>query len=248
MTLRIVTDYTSGLADGVLAGVTVVGPDEEKRAFGDPPPRAAYVDAFRAAAAIGPTPVICLVGPYGYSPAFTAASAARNDLGRFQVHPNNVRVHNTGRAFLGLGAIAAALNAVDIDPSAAMAWLGDGATGATTWLIAETAVLEAAPRDYALDGTPGLPAEAYTLLRLRLSARVMGGFESPGDALAAAWYRAAESRPSTVLATPGLGLSAETLTSVAGRPLFQAEPQPWLRAGFGDYIALGVAPGAGGAA
>ena len=80
MASRIVTDYSSGLAGLGLPGVTVVAPEAEKRRFGDPAGRAAYLAAYLEAVKAGPTPVIALVGPYGYSPAQTAASGARNDV------------------------------------------------------------------------------------------------------------------------------------------------------------------------
>lgn len=134
---RIVVDYTCGVEAGSLANVAVVAPDEAKRTFGDPAPRGAYTAAFREALTRGPEPVLCLVGPYGYSPAFTGASGGRNDLAREEIDPDRVHVLNVGRSFLGLGALTASLAAGALPPEEAMAWLDDAGVATGMWVVAE---------------------------------------------------------------------------------------------------------------
>ena len=240
---RIVTDYTSGLAGLGLPGVTVVAPEPEKRRFGDPAGRAAYLAAYLEAVKAGPTPVIALVGPYGYSPAQTAASGARNDVGRQQIHPDAVSVHNAGRAFLGLGAIAASIALSGVEPAAAAKWLEDGATAASMWVVCRTEALDGLGSEYAIEAPDGLPDTSYALLRVRLSSRVAGGFETVEDAFAEARRRAGVAAAGVVLASGGLGLSALDLLATFGaaHPI-EAPLAEWLHSALGDCVAFGAAP------
>jgi len=188
--LRLVTDYTAGVVPGQYPGLRVVGVDESREPHGDPPARRAYLDAFLATVAMGePLPVLCLVGPYGYSAAFTAAAGARNDLGGRQVDPNTVRVINPGRSFLGLGVLAEALLTASPDPGTAARWLDDAAPRVACWAVCRTEALAAAPPEAQLEVPEGFPDEPWSLVRVRLAGRLMGGFASDSDALGEACVR-----------------------------------------------------------
>ena len=243
MALRLVTDYSCGLADGQLPELTVVGPDAEKQRFGDPPPRATYSGAFLSALAAGPAPVICLAGPYAYSPAFTAAAGARNDLGRQKVDPNLVHVINAGRAFLGLGAIAAALAESGVGPERALRWLNEEANAASMWLVARSEALRGLDPAYGLEAPKGVPPEEFALLRVRLGARVMGGFEDVGAALDDAAGRAGVTGACVVLSAPGLGVSADAIAArmPAARRCESTLPA-WLSEGLGEVAGFAVSP------
>ncbi len=243
MSARIVVDYTCGLAPNAHERISVIGPEAEKRHFGDPPSRAAYTTAFKTAIELGPAPVVCLAGPYGDSPAFTAASAARNDLARDKIDPDSVRVHNTGRAFLGLGAIASAIAISGIGPNAAMRWLADEATAASMWLVARTEKLAGIDRAYALESSPSLPDAEFTLLRIRLGARVMGGFDTVARALGDAAKRGAIAGPGVLLPIEGLGASVAEIASHL--PTSQARPcalPDWLASGLGECAGFAISP------
>ncbi len=183
---RVVTDYSSGIEAGALPNVTVIAPDAAKQRFGDPAARTSYTAAFRDALAAGPDPVLCLVGPYGYSPAFTAASGGRNDLAREQIDPNRVRVLNVGRSFLGLGALATSLTLGGLDAEAGTDWLDNAGVATHMWLVATSERLETAEAEASIEAPTGIPEEPYSLLRLRLAARVTGGFETVEEAVEAA--------------------------------------------------------------
>ncbi len=240
---QIVTDYTSGLGGLGLPGVTVVAPEPEKQRFGDPAGRAAYLAAYLEAVKAGPTPVIALVGPYGYSPAQTAASGARNDVGREQIHPDAVSVHNAGRAFLGLGAVAASIALSGVEPAAAAKWLEDGATAASMWIVCRTEALSGLGSEYAVETPDGFPDDEYALLRVRLSSRVVAGFETVEDAFADARRRAGKAAAVVVVAAGGLGLgTSEVLRTFDAAHPIEAPLAEWLRAALGDCIAFGAAP------
>ena len=239
----IVVDYSCGLRDGDVDGVRVIAPVAEKQRFGDPPSRPAYLEAFLEAIPGAPAPVVCLVGPYGYSPAFTAASGARNDLGRHQVHPDAVRVLNPGRALLGLGALAAA--AAPLPPDRAPSWLDEGATATSTWVAVDTARLDRLGPEYHIEAPDGLPLQPFTLLRIRLAARVMAGFDDAGGAVAAAADRVAPAVGGTLLIAPGLRLSARVVCErLQPSTIIETAMPAFPGEAFGDCFAFGIAPSA----
>ena len=222
---QVVVEYTCGLEPASLTTLCVVGPDHSKRQFGDAAPSAAYSAAYRERIQTGPLPLVCLVGPYGYSAAFSSANTARNELQRHQLNPDDVSLHNTGRAFLGLGAIAAAIATSGATPAQVLNWLDEGATQASMWVVARTQDLERLEKEveFKLEAPGGLPADEYTLLRVRLSSRVMGGFRSAASALEDAARRTALEGPAVALLAPGLGCPVDDLGRVA-RASTQIEP------------------------
>jgi hypothetical protein len=237
----IVVDYSCGLDDGEVDGLRVIAPDAEKQRFGDPPSRTAYLEAFLEAIPAAPAPVVCLVGPYGYSPAFTAASGARNDLGRHQVNPDAVRVVNPGRALLGLGALAAA--AAALPPHTATSWLDEAAIATSTWIIVETARLESLGPEYHIEAPDGLPLQPFSLLRVRLAARVVAGFDDAGDAVLAAAGRAAPAAGGTLLVAPGLGFPVSAVCERLQRSsVIETAVPAFPGAAFGDCFAFAIAP------
>ena len=238
--VQIITDYSCGLDPAAFPGIAVVGANPEHQQRGDPPARAAYSDAFAKAVPDGP--VICLVGPYGYSAAQTAASGARNDLGRQKLNPDLVRVFNTGRSFLALGALAAALATSNLDADAAFRWLDETAPKTSMWLIARTANLRAAPPEAHLEAPGGLPDGEYALLRVKLSTRVMGGFETSEAALAEAVRRAAMPAEAIALTVSPLTYSASPASAVNANIAFDVALPLALRAWFGDCAGFGFAP------
>lgn len=216
--VQVVVDYTAGLADGE-AGIRVVAPDAAKRQFGDPPSRQEYLAAFLDLVPRSPLPVICLVGPYGYSAAFTAAAAARNELGRHKVDANSVHVLNTGRSFLGLGALALAIARSGAAPEEARAWLNDAAPAAGCWVVAETAALAALGHEWQVEAPKGLPTDPFTLLRVRLTSRVLGGFAT----------------------AEACGAAAVALAPAGGTRLaWGASPSGWMPAIFAGHAALAL--------
>lgn len=239
---RIVTDYTSALEAGALERVAVIAPDAGKRRFGDPAPRAAYTAAFREALARGPEPVLCLVGPYGYSPAFTAAAGGRNDLAREEIDPDRVRVLNVGRGFLGLGALAASLAGGGLDPEAATEWLDDAGVATGMWIVTESERLETAPAEAFVEAPEGVPEEPWALLRVRLAARVLGGFETVAEA--------AETALASVSAAGGVGLAANMPDGLDAWKRSAPAPVEWrecelpafLATHFGEALAFAIAP------
>ncbi len=74
-------------------------------------------------------------GPYGYSPAYTAAAGGRSDLAREEIDPDRVRVLNVGRSFLGLGALTASLAAAALVPEEATRWLDNASVATGMWLV-----------------------------------------------------------------------------------------------------------------
>ena len=239
---RIVTDYSSALEGGGLDRVAVVAPDEGKQHFGDPAPRATYTAAFREALGHGPEPVLCLVGPYGYSPAFTAASGGRNDLAREEIDPNKVRVLNVGRSFLGLGALTASLAGSSLDPEAATEWLDDAGVATGMWVVTESERLESAPGEAFIEAPEGIPEEAYALLRVRLAARVLDGFETVEEA--------AEEALASVTGAGGVGLVANAPEGLKAWKQATPAPVEWrecqlpafLATHFGEALAFAIAP------
>ena len=242
----LVVDYTSGIEAGSLANVTVIAPDDAKRVFGDPAPRATYTAAFREALAHGPEPVLCLVGPYGYSPAFTAASGGRNDLARDEIDPNKVRVLNVGRSFLGLGALTASLATGALPPEEASDWLDDAGVATGMWVVTESERLETAPAEAFIEAPEGIPEEPYALLRVRLAARVLGGFETIEEAT--------ETGLASVSAAGGVGLVANPPEGLAVWKQAAPAPVEWracelptfLATHFGEALAFAIAPGPSG--
>ena len=242
---RIVVDYTSAIEPGALAGVAVIAPSGAKRPFGDPAPRAAYTTAFREALAHGPEPVLGLVGPYGYSPAFTAAAGGRSDLAREEIEPDRVRVLNVGRSFLGLGALTASLAAAALPPEEATRWL-DGASVATgMWLIAESERLRAATPEAFVEAPEGLPETPYALLRVRLAARVLGGCETPPEGARTALATLAGGAGVGLVANAHDGLAAWRRAAPADVEWRACELPTFLAAHFGDALAFAVTPRAG---
>lgn len=237
---QIVADYSCGLDAAAFPGVTVVTMGVEHEQRGDPPSRAAYGEAFAKSVPGGP--VICLVGPYGYSAAQTAASGARNDLARLKLNPDSVRVFNTGRSFLALGALAAALATSGLDAEAAFRWLDATAPQTSMWLIARTASLGAAPPEAHLEAPGGIPDAEYALLRVRLSARMIGGFETAESALAEAIRRAAMPAEAIALTVSPLSYSASPASAVNANVAFEVQLPLALRAWFGDCAGFGFAP------
>ena len=239
---RIVVDYSSALGAGALDRVTVVAPDAGKQRFGDPAPRATYTAAFREALALGPEPVLCLVGPYGYSPAFTAAAGGRNDLAREKIDPDRVHVLNVGRSFLGLGALTASLADGGLPPEEAMAWLDDAGVATGMWVVAESERLETAPGEAFIEAPDGIPEEPYALLRVRLASRVLGGFESVGEA--------AEYALASVSAAGGVGLVANAPEGLDAWKRATPAPVEWracelptfLATHFGEALTFAIAP------
>ena len=239
---RLVVDYTSTLEAGALERVAVIAPDTGKQRFGDPAPRAAYTAAFRDALRDGPEPVLCLVGPYGYSPAFTAAAGGRNDLAREEIDPDRVRVLNVGRSFLGLGALTASLAAGALEPEEATDWLDDAGVATGMWVVTESERLETAAGEAFVEAPEGIPEEPYALLRVRLASRVVGGFESVDDA--------AEYALASVSAAGGMGLVANAPEGLEAWKRLTPAPVEWLECGlptflathFGETLAFAIAP------
>ena len=239
---RIVVDYSTALEAGSLANVEVVAPDTAKQRFGDPAPRARYTAAFREALKVGPEPVLCLVGPYGYSPAFTAAAGGRNDLAREKIDPDRVHVLNVGRSFLGLGALTASLADGGLPPEEAMAWLDDAGVATGMWVVAESERLETAPGEAFIETPDGIPEEPYALLRVRLASRVMGGFESVGEA--------AEYALASVSSAGGVGLVANAPEGLDAWKRATPAPVEWracelptfLATHFGEALTFAIAP------
>ncbi len=236
---RIVTDYSSALEADALDRVAVIAPDEGKQRFSDPAPRATYTAAFREALRDGPEPVLCLVGPYGYSPAFTAAAGGRNDLAREEIDPDRVRVLNVGRSFLGLGALAASLAASGLAPEEATVWLDDAGVATGMWVVAESERVEEAPGEAFIEAPDGIPEEPYSLLRVRLASRVLGGFETVEEA--------AEAALASVSAAGGVGLVAnapEAWKQVTPAPVEwrECELPTFLATHFGEALAFAIAP------
>ena len=239
---RLVVDYSSALAPGSLERVAVVAPDTAKQRFGDPAARATYTAAFSEALEHGPEPVLCLVGPYGYSPAFTAAAGGRNDLARAEIDPNRVRVLNVGRSFLGLGALTASLAGSDLDPEAATEWLDDAGVATGMWVVAESERLEEAPAEAFVEAPDGIPEEPYALLRVRLASRVLGGYESVEEA--------AETALASITAAGGVGLVANAPEGLEAWRRASPAPVEWracelptfLATHFGETLAFAIAP------
>ena len=239
---RLLVDYTSGIEQGSYPNVAVIAPDEGKRHFGDPAPRATYTAAFREALERGPEPVLCLVGPYGYSPAFTAASGGRNDLAREEIDPNKVRVLNVGRSFLGLGALTASLAAGALAPEEASEWLDDAGVATGMWVVTESERLETAPAEAFIEAPDGIPEEPYALLRVRLAARVLGGFETREEA--------AEAGLASVSVAGGVGLVANAPEGLGAWGQAAPAPVEWracelptfLATHFGEALAFAIAP------
>ena len=239
---RIVTDYSCGLPAGRFPTLTIVAPDAEHQRRGDPPSRAAYAAAFANVLPEGPLPVICLVGPYGYSAAQTSASGARNDLGRQKLPPDGVRVFNTGRGFLGLGALTAVLAMSDLGPEAAFKWLDEAAPKTTCWLIARTEALHSAPPEAHLEAPEGLPDAEFSLLRVRLASRLIAGFASAEGALADALKRAAAPERSLALTVSPPGFHASPASVVPSETAIEVPLPLALRQWFGDCLAFAIAP------
>ena len=239
---RLVVDYSSALAPDAFDRVAVIAPDTTKQRFGDPAPRATYTAAFREALAHGPEPVLCLVGPYGYSPAFTAAAGGRNDLARAEIDPNRVRVLNVGRSFLGLGALAASVAGSDLDPEAATEWLDDAGVATGMWVVAESERLEEAPAETFVEAPDGIPEEPYALLRVRLASRVLGGYDSVEEA--------AETALASITAAGGVGLVANAPEGMEAWKQASPAPVEWracelpsfLATHFGETLAFAIAP------
>ena len=239
---RLVADYTSGLGPDPFAGVTVVAPDDAKRAFSDPAPRAAYMAAFREALELGPEPVLCLVGPYGYSPAFTAAAGGRNDLAHEKIDPNRVHVLNVGRSFLGLGALTASIATSSMDPEAATEWLDDAGVATAMWLVAESERLERAAAEAFVEAPDGLPEERYALLRVRLAARLVGGFDTVAAARAAAFSKAGGQGGTGLVAGATPGLAAWQSAGPANVEWRECALPTFLASHFGEALAFAIAP------
>ncbi len=239
---QVVVDYSSGLQAGLLANVAVIAPDTGKQRFGDPAPRATYTAAFREALQAGPEPVLCLVGPYGYSPAFTAAAGGRNDLAREEIDPDRVRVLNVGRSFLGLGALTASLAAGSLPPGEASDWLDDAGVATGMWVVVESEQLETAPAEAFIEAPDGIPEEPYALLRVRLASRVLGGFETVGEAT--------EYALASVSAAGGVGLVANAPEGMEAWKQATPAPVEWLgcelptflATHFGEAPAFAIAP------
>ncbi len=239
---RLVVDYSSALAPGSLERVAVVAPDAAKQRFGDPAARATYTAAFSEALERGPEPVLCLVGPYGYSPAFTAAAGGRNDLARAEIDPNRVRVLNVGRSFLGLGALTASLAGSDLGPEAATEWLDDAGVATGMWVVTDSERLEEAPAEAFVEAPDGIPEEPYALLRVRLASRVLGGYESVEEA--------AETALASITAAGGVGLVANAPEGLEAWKRASPAPVEWracelptfLATHFGETLAFAIAP------
>ena len=239
---QIVVDYSSALEAGSLAHVAVIAPDVGKQRFGDPAPRASYTAAFREALKDGPEPVLCLVGPYGYSPAFTAAAGGRNDLAREKIDPDRVRVLNVGRSFLGLGALTASLAAGSLPPEEASEWLDDAGVATGMWVVVESEQLETAPAEAFIEAPDGIPEEPYSLLRVRLASRVVGGFEAVGEAT--------EYALASVSSAGGVGLVANAPEGMEAWKRATPAPVEWLGCDlptflsthFGEAPAFAIAP------
>ena len=233
---QLVVDYSSALEGGPLANLAVIAPDEGKQHFGDPAPRATYTAAFREALKVGPEPVLCLVGPYGYSPAFTAAAGGRNDLAREQIDPDRVRVLNVGRSFLGLGALTASLSAGSLPPQEASDWLDDAGVATGMWMVVESGQLEAAPAEAFMEAPEGIPEEPYSLLRVRLASRVVGGFEAVGEAT--------EYALASVSSAGGVGLVANAPDGIEAWKRQAPAPVEWLECALPTFLAthFGEAP------
>ena len=239
---RIVVDYSSALEASSLANVDVIAPDAGKQRFGDPAPRATYTAALREALRQGPEPVLCLVGPYGYSPAFTAAAGGRNDLAREEIDPDRVHVLNVGRSFLGLGALTASLSQGELGPDDAMAWLDDAGVATGMWVVAESERLETAPAEAFIEAPDGIPEEPYALLRVRLASRVMGGFESIEEA--------ADGALASVSAAGGVGLVVNAPEGLDAWKRATPAPVEWrpcelptfLATHFGEALTFAIAP------
>jgi hypothetical protein len=238
---RIITDYSCALPTGAFDGLSVVGPEASHMEFGDPPSRPAYVAAMREAVAAGPTPVLCLVGPYGYSPAFTAASGARNDLGRERIDPNLVHVVNPGRAFLGLGALAASLASSRLGPEEALRWLDAAAPASSMWMVAETARVAALAAEYHVEAPSGFPDEPFALLRVRLASRVVGGFATVAEAADEAVRRAAPAAGGTVVVANADEAPGD-LSSLRASRTITVDLPAYIAAAFGPCYAFGAAP------
>ena len=239
---RIVTDYSSALEADALERVAVIAPDEGKRRFSDPAPRATYTAAFREALRDGPEPVLCLVGPYGYSPAFTAAAGGRNDLAREEIDPDRVRVLNVGRSFLGLGALAASLAAGGLDPEGATEWLDDAGVATGMWVVAESERVEAAPGEAFIEAPDGIPEEPYALLRVRLASRVLGGFETIEEAADAALASVSAAGGVGLVANAAAGLDAWKQATPAPVEWRECELPTFLATHFGEALAFAIAP------
>jgi len=239
---RLVVDYSSALEAGALDRVAMVAPDTAKQVFGDPAPRATYTAAFGEALKHGPEPVLCLVGPYGYSPAFTAASGGRNDLARAEIDPNRVRVLNVGRSFLGLGALTASLAGSELDPEAASEWLDDAGVATGMWIVTESERLETAPAEAFVEAPEGIPEEPYALLRVRLASRVLGGFESVEEAAEAALASITAAGGVGLVANPPEGVEAWKQASPAPVEWRACELPSFLATHFGENLAFAIAP------
>ncbi len=239
---RLVVDYSSALAPGSLERVAVVAPDTAKQRFGDPAARTTYTAAFSEALERGPEPVLCLVGPYGYSPAFTAAAGGRNDLARAEIDPNRVRVLNAGRSFLGLGALTASLAGSDLGPEAATEWLDDAGVATGMWVVTDSERLEEASAEAFVEAPDGIPEEPYALLRVRLASRVLGGYESVEEA--------AETALASITAAGGVGLVANAPEGLEAWRRASPAPVEWracelptfLATHFGETLAFAIAP------
>jgi hypothetical protein len=242
--VRVVVDYSSGLTEEQCPEMLVVPADPARARHGDAPPKPAYHAAFLRALDGGPNPVLCLTGPYGYTMAYSAAVTARRDLllGGAELM-EAVQVLNVGRSFLGLGALSLAAARSGLDLDALDRWIDDATPATHTWLVARTENLVGLAPEHRLERTEPLPRTPFTLLRLRLSAKVSGGFADAGSALRAAVERSAVTEGSIVLFSAGPGLTAEAPGELARATVHEVATPPYLLHAFGACAVLGVAPG-----
>jgi hypothetical protein len=242
--VRVVVDYSAGLTEDQYPEVLVVPADPARVRHGDAPPKAAYHAAFLQALEGAPKKVLCLTGPYGYAMAYSAAVTARRDLlPRGPELMEAVQVLNVGRSFLGLGALSLAAARSGLDLDALDRWIDDATPATHTWLVARTETLAGLAPEHRLERTEPLPDARFTLLRLRLSAKVSGGFADAGSALRAAVERSAVPAGGVVLFGAGLGFTARAIGAPAGATVHEVATPPYLPHAFGECAALGVAPG-----
>ena len=171
-----------------------------------------------------------------YSPAFTAAAGGRNDLAREEIDPNRVRVLNVGRSFLGLGALTASLATGGLDPEEATDWLDDAGVATGMWVVTESERLESAPAEAFIEAPDGIPEEPYALLRVRLAARVLGGFETIGEA--------SEEALASVTAAGGVGLVANAPEGLETWKRAAPAPVEWRECELPTFLADALRRGA----